>query len=125
MEIDPHTIQQILEKVRSQLRCPQCTKKVPVALECLKVVGETFAVFQLKCGTCDAYILLHATIRTFPTPHVHSAHAEVAMLCKEQQEGRVRNFSTTLEIDPQELQTLRACLKDAGGRFSMIFEGDA
>lgn len=118
MEIDPHTIQQILEKVRSQLRCPQCTKRVPVTLETLKIMGDAFAVFQLKCSTCDAYILLHATIRSFdpakqrvPAVGVPSSSAQ-------------RNFSTTLEIDPKELQALRECIKSAGGRFSVLFEED-
>lgn len=103
MDIDPHTIQQLLEKVRSQLRCPQCTRRVSVALDSLKVVGDAFAVFQLKCTTCDAYIVLHATLRGGVIPPS-------------------RNYSTILELNPQELQLLRDALRKAEGCFTVLFE---
>lgn len=125
MDIDPHTIQHLLEKVRAQLRCPQCTKRLDVRFESLKVMGDSFAVFQMQCSTCGAYILLHATLTGVkntasslgrisrlgdhtplsgpPTPHQH-------------------NFSTVLEIDEKELAALRSVLKNAGGKFSDLFE---
>ena len=35
MHLDPHTVHALLEKVRSQLRCPQCMKKVEVQMPSL------------------------------------------------------------------------------------------
>ncbi len=121
MDIDPHTIQHLLEKVRAQLRCPQCTKKVDVRFDSLKVMGDNFAVFQMQCNVCSAYILLHATlaggnrvslgrISRSPSHSVGaSPHAQ-------------HNFSTVLEIDEKELAALRNALKGAEGKFSEIFE---
>ena len=123
MDIDPHSIQQLLEKIRSQLRCPQCTRRVDVALGSLKVVGETFAVFQLQCQTCDAYLLLHATLRLIVPvgDGVRTQPGQVVADGKAQ--GREQwNISTTLQLAPQELALLRASLKEAGGSFAKLFQ---
>lgn len=133
MEIDPHTIQQILTKVREQLRCPQCRKRVDVTLESLRVVGDDFAVLQLKCNTCDAYIMLYATVATahaaLPSPHdekvVHAAEGSQNRSSRSNARGTdemAKNFSTQLLIDADDLEILRKALKEANGSFLSLFE---
>jgi hypothetical protein len=109
MEIDPHTIQQILLKVREQLRCPQCTRKLEVTFDSLKVLSNSFAVFQLQCLTCNAYIMLYATVRGqrhLLEPLPNTKH----------------NFSTEITLEQEELQALQKCLEKADGSFSTLFK---
>ena len=133
MDIDPHTIQHLLEKVRAQLRCPQCTKKLEVRFDSLKVMGDSFAVFQMQCSTCGAYILLHATLTGVKQPSAlgrisrSSAQSSLPALSEQSAHSgpptaQQHNFSTVLEIDEKELAALRSVLKSAGGKFSDLFE---
>ena len=120
MEIDPHTIQTLLEKIRSQLRCPQCTKRVDVRFESLKVMGDNFAVLQMQCPVCSAYILLHATLSgTKPQEGIVLSRPAVSGSTGMRPE---HNASTILEVDEKELAALRTALKSAGGAFSDLFE---
>ena len=111
MDIDPHTIHLILRKIQQQLSCPQCTKKVNVQIESLKVVGDAFVVFQLQCPVCGAYVVLHATITSIqgkvPTevPKTDSRH----------------NISTSLNLSTEEIDVLRECLKKSNGSFAKMF----
>jgi hypothetical protein len=108
VELDPHTLQQILEKVRQQLRCPQCGKKVPIEFSSLKFVGDHFVVFQLKCETCDAFIMLHATVAGIPLP--------------ESYQGGGKNISNSLQLAEDEIEILRKALRETGGSFSALFK---
>lgn len=121
MEIDPHTIQQILTKVREQLRCPQCRKKVEVDIESLKVLGDNFAVMQIKCDTCDAYIMLHATLSGEIAVTADDALAEEA-LAELETPANAKNVSTNLLMDENDLKKLRGSLKKANGSFMTLFE---
>ncbi len=107
MDLDPHTLQQIIEKIKQQLRCPQCGKKVPVEFSSLKFVGDGFIVFQLKCQTCDAFIMLHATVIGVPVPKGPLESS--------------RNVSSSLHLDPKELEILRRALAESGGSFAKVF----
>lgn len=125
MEIDPHTIQHLLEKVRAQLRCPQCTKRVDVRFDSLKVMGDSFAVFQMQCRTCGAYILLHATLtgmKPAPLGSVERVSRSLPNVLALSPSPHQHNFSTVLEIDEKEIMALRNALKSASGRFSDLFE---
>ena len=137
MEIDPHTIQQLLTKVREQLRCPQCRKRVDVTLESLRVVGDDFAVLQLKCDVCDAYIMLYATISAkmaaLPAPKLEeiqntieeSQRRSSRANARGSEEEVAKNFSTQLLIDADDLEILRKALKEANGSFLSLFEENA
>lgn len=119
MEIDPHTVQQILTKVRDQLRCPQCRKRVEADLESLKVLGDSFAVLQLKCCTCDAFIMLHATLS--------AQNSEMVSITSENKEiisdtECSQNASTKLIMNSEDLQSLQKSLEDANGSFSEMFD---
>lgn len=134
MHLDPHTLHALVEKVRSQLRCPQCMKKVAVELQSLKVIGDSFAVFQLHCRTCEAHILLYATLRMVPaSSHVAKQgsiapteqlimHPSPENAQGEGMQSVQKNFSTTLELEAQELHALRHALRETGGNFSEVFE---
>ncbi|MEK7218530.1 MAG: hypothetical protein AAB728_03645, partial [Patescibacteria group bacterium] len=63
MDLDPHTLQQIIRRIEQQMRCPQCGKRVPVDFTSVRMMGEDFLLLQLKCDTCDAFIVLHATLQ--------------------------------------------------------------
>jgi len=109
VDLDPHTLQQILEKVRQQLRCPQCGKKVPIKFSSLKFVGDRFVVFQIKCDTCDAFIMLHATVAGMSVPETGPDGA--------------KNLSSSLNLDPKEMVVLRKAISQSDGSFSAIFKG--
>jgi hypothetical protein len=118
MDIDPHTVQQLLEKIRTQLRCPQCTKRVDVRFDSLKVMGDNFAVFQMQCNLCSAYILLHATLAGTKPP----SHARLSRSPHSGSSAAHHNASTVLELDEKELAALRNAIKGAEGKFSDLFE---
>lgn len=132
MHLDPHTLHALVEKVRSQLRCPQCTKKVEVTMPSLKVMGDSFAVFQLHCTTCEAHILLYATLRVVSPgsgaqqQNVPSPEQTMATTWNERRGNDARtlqkNFSTTLELEERDLQALRQALRETEGNFSEMFE---
>jgi len=62
MEFDPHSLHQIIQRIQQQMRCPQCGEKVPVDFSAVRLTGDDFVLMQLKCGICDAYIVLHASL---------------------------------------------------------------
>ena len=63
MDWDPHTLHLIMQKIRQQMRCPQCGGKVPVELASVRMTGDDFLLMQLRCEGCDAYIVLHASLQ--------------------------------------------------------------
>ena len=107
MDIDPHTIQQILTRIREQLRCPQCRKRMEVSLESLKVLGENFVVMQMQCGTCDAHIMLHATI---------------AMKKESEDPESGKNASTKLMVDIDDIKELEKSIQKSNGSFTKLFD---
>jgi len=122
MEIDPHTIQQILTKVRDQLRCPQCRKRVDVSMESLKVMGDDFAVMQLKCMTCDACIMLHASLSNVELKQGKVTGEIVLEPASKENSDNTKNASTNLILDPEEINSLRKHLKECGGSFMKMFD---
>ena len=106
MNIDPHTIQQLLMRIREQLRCPQCRKHMDVNLEALKVLGENFAVMQMQCTACDAHIMLHATI----------AYG------KKEEQAVGKNASTQLMVDIDDIKALETSLQKSNGSFMKLFD---
>ncbi|MDD3896839.1 MAG: hypothetical protein PHU04_03285 [Candidatus Peribacteraceae bacterium] len=109
MEMDPHTLQQILEKIHQQMRCPQCGKKVPVNLEAIKVISEEAMLLQLKCEGCNAYIVLQASL------------AGVEQVSAPPYEGNeFANASSTL-TDEKSIELLRKAVESSGGSFTKMF----
>lgn len=109
MDLDPHTLHTIVQRISQQMRCPQCGEQVPVEIESIRMTAEDFMLLQLQCAACDAYIVLHAALsglkETASTP---SAKGE--------------NASSAFTSDVQELEKMRNALQKAGGSFSSLLK---
>lgn len=111
MELDPHTLHQIIQRIRQQMRCPQCGEKVPVDFTCVRLTGDDFVLMQLKCNMCDAYIVLHASLQG----------VKGVQLDKEEKD-RVMNASSSLCKKDEEIDVLREALEKAEGSFEQLFD---
>jgi len=111
MELDPHTLQQILLRIRQQMRCPQCGKQVLVDFSSVRVVGENAMLLQLKCDTCNAFIVLHASLQGIDKLGARTFEAD----------GR-KNASSSLQLSEDEMGMLRQALDQSGGSFEHLFK---
>lgn len=109
MELDPHTLQQILQRIYQQMRCPQCGNRVPVDFSAVRVIAAGSLLLQLKCEDCNAFIVLHASIQGIP---------KIGM--QEEQSG-MTNASSTLQLSGQEMEMLHQALQESGGSFEKLF----
>ena len=109
MNLDPHTLQQILQRIRQQMRCPQCGGSVPVEFSSVQVVSEEAMILQLKCDGCNAYIVLHASLQGADTLGVKM----------KEEDGR-SNASSTFQLSQKEMKALKGALDDFSG-FEQIF----
>lgn len=109
MELDPHTLQQIIRRIEQQMRCPQCGKKIPVDFASVRIAGENFLILQLRCETCDAFIVLHATLQG---PAVDL----------KQNDDQMVNASSTLHLKEDEIAQLQKGLAESGGSFEALFK---
>lgn len=110
MDFDPHSLHQIIQRIRQQMRCPQCGEKVPVDFPSIRLTGDDFALLQLKCDTCDAYIVLHASLAGLK-----------AMSASKDEQKRIMNASSSLCEKDTELEMLRTVLSSADGSFEQLF----
>lgn len=109
MHFDPHTIQLIIRRIEQQMRCPQCGKKIPVEFGSVRLAGDDFMLLQLRCDTCDAYIVLHASLQGGGTLGIRT-----------NTDGMV-NASSSLSLKDEEVASLRAALQECGGSFEQLF----
>lgn len=110
MDFDPHTLQVIIRRIEQQMRCPQCGKRVPVDFNSLRLVGDSFLLLQLKCETCEAFIVLHASLQG-----AEQLQAPAAL------EEKLKNTSSTISLDTSEVDQLQAALAANGGSFAKLF----
>ncbi|MDD5751438.1 MAG: hypothetical protein PHS73_02875 [Candidatus Peribacteraceae bacterium] len=110
MELDPHTLQQILLRIRQQMRCPQCGKQVPVDFSSVRVVGDNAMILQLKCDTCAAFIVLHASLQGIEKIGVKPFESDAR-----------QNISSSLKLSDQEVAMLREALHESDGSFETLF----
>ena len=111
MEIDPHTLQQILRRIEQQMRCPQCGKKVAVDFTAVRVVSDNAMLLQLRCDACNAFIVLHASLQG------------IENIAPTYEEGETTvNASSTLQMSDKEVRMLNSALEQCGGSFSQLFE---
>ena len=108
MELDPHSLQQIIQRIYQQMRCPQCGKRVPVDFTSVRLASDDFLLLQLKCDTCDAYIVLHASLQG--AEHFMKSNDTTV------------NASSALHLKDDEVATLRQALSLAGGSFEKLFK---
>lgn len=108
MDYNPHSVHEILLRIRDQMRCPQCGTRVIVDFPSIKLAGEDFILLQLKCSSCNAFIVLHVNLSHSHSPQ-HAPSAE-------------KNVSSTLSLDEEEMTMLQHALRDSGGSFEMLFK---
>jgi transcription elongation factor Elf1 len=111
MEIDPHTLQQILVRIEKQMRCPQCGKNVPVDFSSVRVVADSAMLLQLKCDQCNAYIVLHASLHGVENLSAHPYD-----------EDDTANVSTTMQLSEKEMAMLKHGLQEFDGSFEAMFK---
>lgn len=111
MQWDPHTLHLVIQRIRQQMRCPQCGEKVSVEFPAVRVTGEDFVLLQLKCDVCDAYIALHASLQGLTA----SVEAD------EQNVVKGMNISTSLCAKDVDIEQMRKHLEQSGGSFATLF----
>lgn len=110
MDYDPHTIHTIIQRIQQQLRCPQCSRRIPVDWHAIQLTGDDFVLLQLRCEACDAYIVLHAScqgVREGETP--------------QDTKLRMLNASSLLTRSDVELEKVREAITKADGSFERMF----
>lgn len=110
MEIDPHTLQQILQRIYKQMRCPQCGSRVPVDFSSVRVVANNAMLLQLKCEGCNSFIVLHASLQG-----VEDLNAA------DDREAGMANISSTLNLADDEVKMLTKALEKCDGSFEKLF----
>lgn len=110
MDIDPHTLQQILTRIEQQMRCPQCGKRVPVDFSAVRVMSDNAMLLQVKCDACNAFIVLHASLQG--VEHIASSYREGETTI---------NASSTLQMSEEEMGMLHTALKQCDGSFETLF----
>jgi len=110
MEFDPHTIHSILQRIRQQMRCPQCGDKVPVEMASVRITGDDFLIMQLKCEACDAYIVLHASLQGIKNLSTPGAEKDA-----------LKNASSAINEKEDEVQHIQHALERASGSFDHLF----
>lgn len=112
MEFDPHTLHHLLEKIRQQMRCPQCGEKVPVDFASVRLTGDDFLLLQLRCNSCQAFVVLHASLQ---------AAKAGASADKSERDTTGLNVSSTFCKSEEEVKDLRNAIQKSGGSFSQLF----
>lgn len=113
MELDPHMLHMIIQRIRQQMRCPQCGEKVSVDFANVRLTGDDFVLLQLKCTACDAFIVLHASL------------AGMKGVTLEREEGeRIFNASSSLIRKDEEIDLLHEALQKSEGSFEQLFKED-
>ena len=113
MEFDPHTLNQIIQRIQQQMRCPQCGEKIPVDFASVRLTGDDFVLLQLKCDVCDAYVVLHASLQGMKN---------LQSTAKDKEEEMGLNASSALTLQDSEVATLRDAIKGSGGSFDSLFK---
>ncbi|MEQ1849683.1 MAG: hypothetical protein ABL890_03785 [Candidatus Peribacteraceae bacterium] len=111
MEFNPHSLNQILLRIRDQMRCPQCGTGVQVDFPAIKLASDNFMILELKCDACMSFIVLHVNMLGKNTDDM--SNSELFL-------GESAMPSMTLSED--EMGTLRSALQSYEGSFEKMFQ---
>jgi len=111
MDFNPHSLNQILIRIREQMRCPQCGSGVSVDFPSIKLAGENFMILELKCEACMSFIVLHVNL--LEKGKEEPKNADIV---------RSMNASSTVALNESEMKTLRTALKKYDGSFEKMFQ---
>ncbi|OGJ53812.1 hypothetical protein A3D11_00360 [Candidatus Peribacteria bacterium RIFCSPHIGHO2_02_FULL_49_16] len=109
MDFDPHTLHQIIKKIEQQMRCPQCGKEVPVDFNSVEVTGNDFVLLRIRCETCDAYIVLHASLQG------------IKAVDPDTEKYLLLNASSTMSTEQAHVENMVDAIAEAGGSFDTLF----
>ena len=110
MDFNPHSLHQILTRIRDQMRCPQCGTHVDVDFPAIKIAGDSFMLLQLKCESCAAFIVLHVNL---------TGQGEVVVA---DDSVKLLNASSSMSLSKEEMGTLRSALQAYEGSFEKMFK---
>jgi len=110
MEFNPHSLNQILLRIREQMRCPQCGTGISVDFPAIKLAGDSFMLLELKCEACMSFIVLHVNLMEKTTEVV--AEEVVPSV----------NASSSVTLSADEMKTLRSALQTFDGSFEKMFQ---
>jgi hypothetical protein len=74
------------------------------------MAADDFMLLQLKCETCDAYIVLHASLQGAEKLGITSVRDATV------------NASSALDLKEDEVKMLHEALDQAGGSFEKLFQ---
>jgi hypothetical protein len=111
MDFNPHALNQILVRIREQMRCPQCGTGVMVDFPAIKLAGDTFMLLELKCDACASFIVLHVNLLEKATDESKTSEVKPSM-----------NASSSVSLSADEMKTLRSALKKFEGSFEKMFK---
>ena len=112
MEMNPHSLNVILTRIREQMRCPLCGTHVHVEFPSVKIAANDFMLLQLRCKSCSAFIVLHVNL-TLAGAQLSPPPTSV---------DGVRNVSSTISVSEDEMKTLRTALERSDGSFEALFK---
>lgn len=111
MDFNPHSLHQILTRIRDQMRCPQCGTRVDVDFPAIKLAGDSFMLLQLKCESCAAFIVLHVNL---------TGQGEATVV--KDDSTKLLNASSSMSLSKEEMTTLRSALRTYEGSFEKMFK---
>ncbi len=112
MDLDPHTLQQILQRIHQQLRCPQCGKRLRVDFASVRLIVADALLLQIRCEACNAFIVLHASLQG----------VECLGTSQDDPRSALANASSALRQGEEEVKVLRQALEQAAGSFEQMFK---
>jgi hypothetical protein len=93
------------------MRCPQCGKRVRIDFSSVRLVVADALLLQIRCETCNAFIVLHASLQG----------AEKIVSHEENGTKILSNASSALGEGEAEVRLLRERIEQAGGSFEKLF----
>ncbi len=111
MDVNPHSLNVILNRIREQVRCPQCSTPMPVDFPAVKVAQDNVMLLELKCRSCGAFIVLQVTIGEQGIGVVGIADR-----------NHLLNASSSVSLTESEMKTLHAALEKYDGSFEKMFK---
>lgn len=111
MDFNPHSLNQILHRIREQMRCPQCGTGVDVDFPAIKIASDNFMLLELKCDACNSFIVLHVNMLGKSTDDLPNSELLEST-----------NASSSVTLSAEEMKTLRSALNKFDGSFQKLFE---
>jgi len=118
MNIDPHLIHHVLRHIHQHLRCPQCSRRVPVDINSIKGLTPDHVLLQLHCGKCNAHLMLQASLQELeknsPDDQMKNASSLIKKPTNSVSEDVISDLKTDLQKAEGSFQALFGEIKEMG-----------